>query len=143
MADVLIPRPAQTLMGAAVQALLPTGKVRLFTADLASFSQNTTRAELIAAEATFSGYTAGGYSVAAFTGPVLDPVSGVYLLSPLILPTVAVASPQVENLIRGYWYEVGTDVWQVGKFPSDQPMVSPGNNIPFMFRFKLFSNPQS
>lgn len=141
MGDVIFPVGAQTALADDVKASLAAGLVRLFQQTLADPTQDTTRAQLLANEATFSGYTAGGYEVAAFNGPLNDPTSGAVLLSPPVIPTMAVADPLVGNVITGFWYEVGTQVYAIGTFPSPQAMAAPGDNIPMMFRLKLFANP--
>ena len=77
------------------------GKVRLFDQTLIP-DQGTTRAELVAAETTLTGYPAGGYSLTDFTDPLFAPLGGAVVTSNLI--NVAYASGAAVQ-IGGYWVE--------------------------------------
>jgi hypothetical protein len=86
---------------------LPTpivGKIRLFNGTLVP-DNGTTRADLVAAETTLTGYPAGGYSLTEFAAAVFAPLGGAVITSNLI--NVAYASgPSVQ--IGGYWVEDAT-----------------------------------
>ena len=77
------------------------GKVRLFD-DSFIPDQGTTRAELMDAETTLTGYPAGGYSLTGFADPVLAPLGGAVITSNLINVAYASGDPVV---IGGYWVE--------------------------------------
>jgi hypothetical protein len=77
------------------------GHVRLFDETLVP-DQDTTKAVLVAAETTLTGYPVGGYPLTAFDAPLFAPLGGAVITSNLI--SVAYASgPAV--LIGGYWVE--------------------------------------
>lgn len=76
-------------------------KVRLFDSSFVP-DVGTTRAELMAAETTLTGYPAGGYSVADFADPLFIPGGGAVSTSPLI--SVAYASGDPVS-VGGYWIE--------------------------------------
>lgn len=77
------------------------GKVRLFDNTLVP-DTSTTRADLIAAETTLTGYPSGGYSVTGFAGAVFAPGGGALVTSNLI--SVAYASGAAV-VIGGWWVE--------------------------------------
>lgn len=80
------------------------GKLRLFDNSIVP-DANTTRAELILAETTLTGYPAGGYSLTDFAAPVFAPLGGAIVTSNLI--NVAYASGDAVQ-IGGYWVEDDT-----------------------------------
>lgn len=76
-------------------------KLRLFT-DALIPTVNTTQTELEAAEAAFTGYPSGGYSVTVMNGPVFAPGGGAVILSNEIM---AVYTSGASTSIGGYWLE--------------------------------------
>lgn len=76
-------------------------KLRLFDDSFVP-DAGTTRAELVAAETTLTGYPAGGYSITEFADPVFAPLGGAIITSNLI--NIAYASGAAVN-IGGYWIE--------------------------------------
>lgn len=101
---------ASALAGAAVigasiadPSLSPptVGKLRLFDDSFVP-DQGTTRAELVAAETTLTGYPSGGYSLTGFSDPVFTPLGGAVVTSNLL--SVAYASGAAV-VIGGYWVE--------------------------------------
>jgi len=117
--------------GAEIILALALSKMRLFKSGLI-ISQFTTRAELRANEANFNGYTAGGYPLAAWTGPIFYPAGGVIISSPLVNvafsgPTV----PPVTNSIGGCWVEDASgDVRIVIQFDPTKSLAVLGDGFP-------------
>lgn len=68
--------------------------------------QGTTRAELVAAETTLTGYPVGGYELTEFSAPTFTPLGGALVTSNLI--NVAYASGDAV-VIGGYWVESAGD----------------------------------
>ena len=77
------------------------GKVRLFDGSLVPDS-GTSKATLVAAETTLTGYPVGGYDLTAFAGAVFAPLGGAIVTSNLV--NVAYASGPAVS-IGGYWVE--------------------------------------
>lgn len=108
-------------------ALLLTPKVRLSQDPAFNPQPNSTRAGLVAGEADFSGYTAGGY-----TYTVSDPLTlgtNIRGVAGNVVPVCAVASPQVVNTIYGYWIDDGTNVVVAERFDNGTTyqFASPGD----------------
>lgn len=82
------------------------GKLRLFDDSFVP-DDGTTKAELIAAETTLTGYPVGGYSITDFSAPLIAPGGGMVVTSNLI--NVAYASGAAV-VIGGYWIEDGEAV---------------------------------
>lgn len=112
---------------------LALSKLRFVVAPFAP-SQFTTKAELVAAEANFSGYTAGGYTLTAWTGPSNKVTGGAGLLSPLVNPTFDGADiTPVTNVLSGFWVEdAGGDVRLVGTFDPTITMAAAGDTFPWI-----------
>lgn len=86
---------------AAIQADLAASKLRLFNETLVP-TVVTTKAELIAAETTLTGYPAGGYALATWGDPLLVTGGGAVITSPLV-PVAYASGPTVT--IGGGWVE--------------------------------------
>lgn len=118
-----------------IKTSLATNKLRLFdSAKLPSPTVFTTRADLIAAECTFDGYTAGGYSLTAWTGPANTPGGGATLTSPIVVAAYGPpGSPPVTNAVGGWWIEDASaptpQVRLLGTFDPVRPMGSVGDMI--------------
>ena len=112
---------AQTALANSVLSLYQTGSVVL--------SPTTTKAELEAAEADYTGYAT--QTVTAWMAPLLNPLGGASIDSGL--KQFAIASPYtVSNVIQGWWLEDSTgDVVCAGDFASTKPLVGAGDGIPF------------
>lgn len=106
MADyALYTREAAETKATEIKTALATSKMRFFKSSLIP-TQFTTKAELIAAECDFDGYTAGGYAITAWNGPQSDPQGGKVISSPAINPTYGPAgTPPVTNTVGGYWIQ--------------------------------------
>lgn len=88
-----------------IKTALAVAKLRLFQSSLVPNSA-TTRVQLLAAEANFDGYTAGGYTLTAWTGPNINLGGGAILTAPLANPAFSAPSdPPVTNVIGGGWVE--------------------------------------
>ena len=77
------------------------GKVRLFNATLVP-TVLTTKDELIAAEAAFTGYPAGGYTLGEFNPAILATGGGAVVYAPTIPVQYTAGDP---SSIGGYWVE--------------------------------------
>jgi len=130
----LYTREAATEKATVIKTSLATSKVRFFQSTL-SVSQNTTKAELVAAEADFSGYTAGGYALAAWLGPVKNQAGGSVITSPTVMVLTEDPDPDpfVGNTIGGFWVEdTSGDVRLVGVFDPTIPMLQIGDGFPWL-----------
>lgn len=105
--NAIVDGDADPLVGA-------TPKIRLSQDPAFNPQPNSTRAELAANEATFSGYTAGGYAP-EFTPPVNLNQNAMGTIAN-VLPTAATATPFVGNVITGYWADDGTGVLIAERF---------------------------
>ena len=77
------------------------GKVRLFNSTLVP-TVLTTKAELVAAEAAFTGYPAGGYTLGEFNPAILATGGGAVVYAPTIPVQYTAGDPAS---IGGYWVE--------------------------------------
>jgi hypothetical protein len=93
-------------------------------------------AALAAMEADFDGYPAGGYPLAAWTGPLNADQGGAVLTSPLVNVTYGPAgAPPVGNEVSGWWVELaGGDVWLVGTFDPVRPLTVVGEGFPLVIQ---------
>lgn len=106
---------------AALIALLTTGKAHLYQDDGFVPDANSLLADFNAHEADFTGYTAGGETLAAPTGPYNDGVDQVADNFPTIAFQPA-APVLVSNDIRGVYFEdSNNDVQEYWIF--DQPVT--------------------
>jgi len=127
----LYTRQAAMEKATVIKTSLATSKVRFFQSTL-SVSQNTTKVELVAAEADFSGYTAAGYALTAWGGPVKNAAGGAIITSPAISPAVTDPDPDpiVGNTLGGWWVEdTSGDVRLVGVFDQPIPMNAVGDGF--------------
>lgn len=121
-----------------IKAALATSKVRFFKSSLVP-DVNTTRVALLAAECDFDGYTAGGYALAAFTGPINATGGGAVLTSPLV--NVAYGpegDPPVGNTIGGWWIDDDAaptpQVRIVGAYSPARPMSALGDGFAWIWQ---------
>lgn len=80
------------------------GHVRLFKSDLVP-DAGTTRAQLVAAEVTFTGYPAGGYDIEDFFPSTFAAGGGAVITAPIV--NVFYASGDGE-MVGGWWLEDDT-----------------------------------
>lgn len=96
-----------------------TSKLRLFQASLGVPTVETTKVELVANEANYTGYPAGGFTVDVMGPPLGAPGGGVVILSNELIAVFTSGDP---NTIGGYWLQnTAGDVIQV--FVYDPPRV--------------------
>lgn len=92
---------------------LALSKLRFFDETL-TVDVNTTKAMMVAAETTLTGYPAGGYTLTAFLGPSLSALGGAIITTPIT--EVAWASGDAVTL-GGAWIELaGGESWITFKF---------------------------
>ncbi len=75
--SVFYPNSGTLEIASGVQTMLALSKLRLFKSTL-SPGVTTTKAQLLAEEADFTGYPAGGETVTAFLSPGLYPLGGAH-----------------------------------------------------------------
>lgn len=126
----VFPNSACLHIASLVQLDLEDSKLRLFKESGPSVGVGTTRAELLAAEADYTGYPAGGAAIAAFLNPLLNPAGGAGIDWPTV--QFAAASPYtVGNVIKGWWIEnAGGDLIACGQFPSSIAILGAGSGFP-------------
>lgn len=95
-------------------ALIVTPKVRLSGDPVFNPTSDSTLASLVAGEAIFSGYTAGGY--APTFSDALNIAADVVGEIANVIPTLATATPLVTATVYGYWMDNGADVIVSEKF---------------------------
>lgn len=105
------------------------GKVRLFQSTLAP-TVITTKTELVAAEAAFTGYPSGGYSVTSFNPAILATGGGAVIYAPTI--PVAYTSGSAAS-IGGYWLEdAAGNVREVYIYGPARQLANPGDGWPIV-----------
>jgi hypothetical protein len=124
---------AQTKAGK-VLTLLALSKLRLFKSALGTPTVNTTKAQLVAQECDFDGYTGGGYTLTAWTGPGFNGDGGSVITSPITMVAYGpAADPPVTNTIGGWWIELAAGaVWLVGTFDPLKNMGVVGDAFPLV-----------
>lgn len=124
------PTAATNWLAGLTQTELEVSKLRLWQQGEVSPSIATTRAQLVAAEANYTGYTAGGLELAAWFNPINDAIGGSSIDSPKV--QFAPASPYtVGNVIGGYWVETATgQLVCIGTFDGPVPMGAAGQGFP-------------
>lgn len=132
----LYTREAAEAKATVIKTSLAASKVRFFQSTL-SVNQNTLKTELVAAEADFTGYTAGGYALALWLGPTKNLAGGSIVTSPTVMPIVVApdeGDPLVGNTIGGFWVEATTNgpVRLVGVFDPPIPMLQVGDGFPWL-----------
>lgn len=110
----------------AMKTAFAASKLRLCQAPFVP-TMFSTKAELVAAEANYSGYPAGGYALATWTGPLKDPSGGAVITSPLvnIIMVDPDPDPLVPNTISAWWIEDATgNVRIVGTYEEPRTLGS-------------------
>lgn len=129
-----------------IQTALATSKVRFFKSPDLTPTVFTTRSDLIDAECDFDGYTAGGYALAAWTGPADAPGGGQALTSPLVNPAYGPAgAPAVTNSVGGWWIDDATaptpQCRLIGIYDPPRPMTQVGDVINWVDQIIEGKNP--
>jgi len=119
----------------AIKTALALSKLRLFQAPFTP-STFSTKAQLVAAEATFDGYPTGGYALTAWTGPTVPDGGGALITSPLVNINYGPADdPPVTNQIAGWWVEdAAGNVRLVGIFNPARPEAVVGDGFAFVIQ---------
>lgn len=114
-----------------LKTVLALSKVRLFKDSLVP-SVSTVKADLEAAEADYDGYTAGGETITAFLGELLDPAGGASITAPTVQFDFVSANPTVNtNNVGGFWLEDAAGAVRViGTFAAPIPMEFNGQGFP-------------
>lgn len=128
--------PAFETLAATIQdaterkTILALSKVRLYQNTL-NPNPSTTKTELVAAEADYDDYPAGGEAITAFLAPVLNPAGGASISAPTVQFDVTSAAPVVTNLIGGAWLEDAAGLVRlVMPFAAAVPMAVQGEGFP-------------
>jgi len=126
----IFPNAATQWLAGLVQTELEASKLRLWQDGLISPSIATTRAQLVTAEATYTGYTATGVELDAWFNPLINPLGGSSIDSPKV--QFAPASPYtVTNVVGGFWVEDATGILVcIGTFTEPIPMGAAGQGFP-------------
>lgn len=143
MADFqLYTQQAASIKGDDIIAVLAASKFRMFKSGL-SLTRFTTKAMMVAAECDFDGYTAGGYTLATWTGPITDPNGGVVLTSPLVNPNFNTPSdPIVGNEVGGWWVEDAAGIVRLaGQYDPVRPIQIEGDGFPVVIQIVEGRNP--
>lgn len=80
----VVPRAGLMQDAADWQGEMAASKLRLFKDETITLGSQTTLAELVAAEASYDGYVAGGIAIAAFLDPLYESGVGAVVHSPLV-----------------------------------------------------------
>lgn len=114
-----------------MQAALADSKLRLFKAGFTP-SISTTQAELVANEADYTGYPAGGVVLDEWFPPVFNPAGGASIDSPAV--QFRASSPYtITNVIGGWWVETlspNSALIAIGTFSSGIPLGAQGQGFP-------------
>lgn len=143
MADIQIyTNEAAAVKATDIKAALATSKLRLFKEGLV-LDRFTTAAMLEAAECDFDGYTAGGYTLTAWTGPANDPNGGAVLTSPLVNPAYSTPSdPPVPNQVAGWWVEDSDGAVRLaGTYDPPRSLAVVGDSFPVVIQIVEARNP--
>jgi len=124
---------AATALATEVKAALAASKLRFCDSPFVP-TPFTTKAELVAAETNFDGYVAGGYALAAFTGPLDFTGGGSVITSPLVNVTYGPAgAPPVTGNLSAWWIEDASgDVRAVGAYDPTRVLAVVGQGFPFV-----------
>jgi hypothetical protein len=133
---------AANTLAAEIIAALALSKLRLGQSTV-TVNRFTTRTELRNAECNFDGYTAGGYALAAWTGPGSAPGGGAKITSPLKnIAYGPAADPPVTNEVGCWWVEDAAGlVRTVGVFDPPRLMQAVGDIIDFVDQMVIGKNP--
>jgi hypothetical protein len=138
----LYTQEAATIKATGIKTALALSKLR-FTKEGLVITQFTTIAQLEANEADFDGYTAGGYTLTAWTGPLKADVGGAVITSPLVNVAYGPAGdPPVTNSIGGWWIEdAAGNVRTAGNFDPPKLLQAVGDGFQFVDQLIEARNP--
>lgn len=110
----------------ATQTVVALTKLRLFKNSFVP-TVDSVKADFVAAEADYDGYTAGGLTVTAFGDPFFDPAGGASIISPLKTFAYVDGVGHVGNMIGGWWLDLAAgDLWCYGTFPAPVALSADG-----------------
>lgn len=122
----------------ALKTALAGGKLRLAKSDAIAPGAPITLAALVAGEADYNGYTAGGVTIANFNDPYRDDETSYVLSSPLTQFNFVADDPLVTNSILYAFYVDATDVLRgVMVLSETQPMADDTHSIPVVMSFRV------
>lgn len=138
----LYTRESAVTKAGVVKTTLALAKLRLFKEGLV-VSQFTTKEDLEDAECDFDGYTGGGYTLTAWSGPLYATGGGAVITSPLTNVAFGPASdPPVTNSVGGWWIETAAgDVWTAGNYDPPRLMQTVGDGFDFIDQLVEARNP--
>lgn len=130
----LYPNSGALFIAGTMKTALAASKLRLVKIPNFSPAVNTQLATLEAGECDFSGYPAGGLTIANFTDPLLNPVGGASIESGTKqFAYVAPVDPEdaVGNVVTGWFLVDATGkLIQAGNFPNGIAVTAPGLGVP-------------
>lgn len=116
------------------------GKIRLFDDSFVP-DVGTTRAELVAAEVTYTGYPAGGYDLEGFSLATFTPLGGALITSNLVNVAYTTGPSAV---VGGYWVEDGVtptpNVREVFVYDPPRTLAELGNGWPIVVQLGYGAN---
>lgn len=120
---------------AAMRARLAGSRLKLTRSGFAGTFRSTA-AEVLAAEVAFTGYPAGGATLAAWGSPVVAGDLAAITIAPTTQFAVGGAWPIVGAVVGG-WAVVLADgtLYALGTLPADVPMQVVGQGFPLMLSF--------
>jgi hypothetical protein len=127
-----IPLVGAQVLAALIQAGMEESHLRLFVSGYAP-TPGETLADLEAVEATFSGYPAGGYPLAAWGEPTVNPYGGYQTVAPQtqVVYTPPGSGSGVSNTIAGWFItNMAGDLIADGLFDQTIPMDAVGDGFP-------------
>lgn len=128
--QLFYPRDSVLAQAADAQARLAGSKLRLWKSGL-NVSFSTARVELLASEADFDGYPAGGATLTAWGTPMLAPVQAALTAAPQTNFAAGAGVGNNGNVIGGFWVETAAgDLWIICQLPEAVPMQVPGQGLP-------------
>jgi len=138
----LYTQEAAVALAAEVKTALAASKLLLGNNSLVP-TQTTTKVTLNANELEADGYTAGGYALAAWTGPLSDPGGGAVITSPMVNVAYGPPSdPPVTGTCSFWWVEDASgDVRMVGIFDPPRSLAQVGDGWPQVLQAIYGRNP--
>jgi hypothetical protein len=124
-----VPSVGALFLAGALQTALAASKLRLVSTQFTP-GPTDTLAELEAIEATFSGYTSGGFELTTWLAPAYFATGGASITSPQIdvVYTPPGEGSPVTNTVYGWFLVDATgNLVADGLFASPQPMAGVGN----------------
>jgi hypothetical protein len=132
--SAILPESGLLALAAAFKTLCVNCKLHLFKSTIADVGTGTTLAELAAAEADYSGYTAGGVTVAAMNDPYQETDGSATVLSPLVQFNYDSAMGAVPNTIGGFYVVTAAgDLLMAARFDTAVTLDDDNSGLPIVF----------